>query len=299
VNKEQRTMSKEQMEMTRYINCIAHNTSEGNLLLGEDYTALFDCGMAFCADSTIQNVKNALNGRTLDYIFITHTHYDHIGALPFFRKEWPLLRLVTSEVGAAVLLKDTPRRVIRELSGVAAANYNASFNSAYSDDAFHADFIVKDGDIVPLGGLTVQTLETPGHTRDSLSFFIPELELLILNETPGFLLDGRVYPCYLTSYNDAIRAIEKCRSIPYKHLSLPHRGVAAEEDAKGFFDKAIESNMACRSFILDMAATHHSEDEILDLYTAQYGNDLLFSYQPKEAFIVNARATIACTLRGV
>jgi flavorubredoxin len=230
-------------------------------------------------------------------MFITHTHYDHIGALPFFRKEWPSMRLVTSEVGAAVLLKSTPRKVIRELSGVAAAKYNAKLNVEYSDDAFHADVIVKDGDLIALGGLFVQVLETPGHTRDSLSFYVPELELLILNETPGFLLDGKVYPCYLTSYNDAIKAIEKCRQIPHMFLSLPHRGVASEEDAKHFFDKAMESNMACRSFILDMAK-NHSEDELLDLYTQRYASDLLYSYQPKEAFIVNARATIACTLRG-
>jgi hypothetical protein len=71
-----------------------------------------------------------------------------------------------------------------------------------------------------------------------------------------------------------------------------------EEDAKVFFDKAMESNIACRSFILDMAK-NHGEDELLDLYTARYGNDNLFNYQPKEAFTVNARATIACTLRGL
>ena len=111
------------------------------------------------------------------------------------------------------------------------------------------------------------------------------------------MLDGRIYPCYLTSYNDAIKAIEKCRSLPYKFLSLPHRGVAADEDAKGFFDRALESNIACRDFILSAAAKNSSEEHLVDLYTQRYGSDRLFSYQPMEAFIVNARATIACTLR--
>jgi len=289
--------------MERYINCIAHRTSEGNLLIGEEKTALFDCGMAHCADCTIQNVKNALKGLPLDYLFISHTHYDHIGALPFFRNEWPSLRLVTSRTGADILLKDTPRRVIRELSIVAANEYNAKFaaaynDAAYRDDAFHADVIVKDGDIIPLGGLSVETFETPGHTRDSLSFFIPELELLIVSETAGFMTpDGTMYPTYLTSFTDTINSIEKCRRIPYKFLSFPHKGIVDTQYVNGFFDKAGEAAVCCRDFILNMNEKKLTQEEMFAKYFEKYGSEALFSYQPRKAFDINARATIACTLR--
>jgi glyoxylase-like metal-dependent hydrolase (beta-lactamase superfamily II) len=284
--------------MKRYINCIAHKTSEGNLLVGENHTALFDCGMAFCADSTIQNVKNALQGRPLDYLFITHTHYDHIGALPFLRKEWPLLRLVTSQTGAAVLLKNTPRRVIRELSIAAANECNVKFDTVYDDDAFHADIIVKDGDVIPLGGLSVEILETPGHTRDSLSFFIPELKILLVSETAGFFSpDDALYPCYLTSFNDTVNSIEKCRKTPYTFLSLPHIGLADEKDINSFFDKALETAVICRDFILSMNEKKLDQEAMIEMFSKKYGNEKLFSYQPREAFAANARATIACTLR--
>jgi 2-aminobenzoylacetyl-CoA thioesterase len=284
--------------MKRYINCIAHRTSEGNVLIGDDYTAIFDCGMMHCADKTIQNTKNALQGRQLDYLFITHTHYDHIGATPFFRKEWPSLRLVTSQAGAAVLLKDTPRRVIRELSTVAAKDFNGEFDASYSDDDFHADVIVKEGDIIPLGGISVQTLETPGHTRDTLSFFIPELEMLILSETTGVLLpDNTIYPPYLTSFIDTVNSIEKCRKMPYKVLSLPHRGFSDEIDANVFFDKTLATCTACRDFIMEMNNKKLDQEAMLDLFFKKYGTEELFNYQPKDAFFANARATIACTLR--
>jgi len=284
--------------MQRHISCITHNSSEGRLLIGDERAAIVDCGMAFCAGATIDRVKNALNGRPLDYILLTHTHYDHVGALAYFREEWPDIRLATSEIGAAVLQKDTPRRVIRELSVTAAALYGSDAAIAYNDDAFFADIIVKEGDSVELGGLAAVTVETPGHTRDSLCFLVPELELLMLNETPGVLMpDGSMYPCYLTGYKDTLQSIGKCKNAKHKVISLPHRGIIDGIEPVSFYEKALEINTVCFEFVSGMFKNGYGEDDIIKAYTDKYYNAVLGTFQPIEAFEANAKAIISCIAR--
>ena len=147
--------------------------------------------------------------------------------------------------------------------------------------------------------LTVKVIETPGHTRDSLGFLIPELEMLALNETLGVLMpDESIHPCYLTSFADTISTIKKCSQIPHRHLSLPHQGIISSERADGFFDKALAANTACWDFIINMKQRNFDEEEMLNSFFQKYGSDILFSYQPKEAFMVNSRATISCTLKN-
>ena len=283
----------------RYIDCITHCSSDAHLLIGEIKTAVFDCGMAFCAQETIRMVQEALSGRQLDYVFMTHTHYDHIGALPFFRRQWPDVYAVTSEIGAGVLLKDTPRRVIRELSLVAASLHGVfASDIAYDDEALRADMVVREGDAIDLGGFTVRVLETPGHTRDALCYFITEPALLIANETPGVLMpDGVLYPCYLTGFHDTINSIKKLGGVPYKHLSLPHKGLVGQDIMDGYFRNALEVNTTCREFILWMRDKGLNDDEMMASFYDRYYNEALVEYQPKEAFLANAKATIACTLR--
>ena len=286
--------------MHRHINCIAHNSSEGRLLAGSDFAAVVDCGMAFCAGETIRNIDEALNGKSLDYILLTHTHYDHVGALPYFRKQWPDARLVTSEIGAQILLKETPRRVIKELSIAAAEKFNGVSDIIYNDEALYADIIVKEGDVIDLGGISAEVVETPGHTRDSLCYFIPEIELLMLNETPGVLMpDGSMYPCFLTSYSDAMNSIAKCEHTQYKELSLPHRGIVGADMTADFFDKAKKVNHECHDMILDMLNDDSGEDAMIQAICEEYLSEVLLTFQPREAFEANAKAIIAGMRREI
>ena len=47
---------------------------------------LYDTGFGFTGDRVAENVKKELGNRSLDYIFLTHSHYDHALGSVYLRK---------------------------------------------------------------------------------------------------------------------------------------------------------------------------------------------------------------------
>jgi len=76
-------------------------------------------------------------GLTLSYVLETHVHADHVTA-------------------AGVLRDRTGAKTVAGARGAPCA-----------------DVLVRHGDGIDLGGLTIRVLETPGHTDDSVSFHVP------------------------------------------------------------------------------------------------------------------------------
>lgn len=74
-----------------------------HLLQTEEKAVLLDTGMFHCSENTIKLLKDALNGRKLDFVLLSHTHYDHVGGIPALREAYPGLKIYGSEYAAYVL----------------------------------------------------------------------------------------------------------------------------------------------------------------------------------------------------
>src|SRR5271154_6728897 len=73
---------------------------------------------------------------SLRHIFITHSHWDHVEALPKIRDAWPKVRLHSGSKNAPVDQRN------------------------------------KTAEIVHLGGLRVTHRETPGHAEDGVTYIV-------------------------------------------------------------------------------------------------------------------------------
>ena len=94
--------------------------------------ALFDTGLD--AKPILDCI--AENQLQLRHIFITHSHWDHVDALPKIREAWPKVRLHSGSKNAPVDQRNKPNEILH------------------------------------LGGLRVTYRETPGHAEDGVTYIV-------------------------------------------------------------------------------------------------------------------------------
>jgi glyoxylase-like metal-dependent hydrolase (beta-lactamase superfamily II) len=131
------------------------------------------------------------------WILETHAHADHLSAAQHLK----------SKVGGTVAIGSGIRGVqqtFKRLFGLGAE---------FEPDGRQFDHLLEDGEQLPLGGLSVQVLATPGHTNDSVSFVVGDA--VFVGDTL-FMPDGGSARCDFPGGNasELYRSVQKLFGLP-------------------------------------------------------------------------------------
>ena len=163
--------------------------------------ALFDTGLD--AAPILKCITE--NQLTLRHIFITHSHWDHVEALPKIREAWPKAKVHSGSKSAPVDQRNKPN------------------------------------EIVHLGGLRVTHRETPGHADDGVTYIVGNWQedaphVAIVGDTIFSGSMGRGNPDWKLA---AQKVREQILSLPPETLLCPGHGplttVAEEKMHNPFF----------------------------------------------------------------
>jgi hydroxyacylglutathione hydrolase len=97
-------------------------------------------------------------GVTLDGILLTHTHFDHVGAVA------PIARAT----GAEVWVPEIEKPVLADINSYVPWSEFGPFES------WDAEHTLTGGETLELAGLTIEVLFTPGHSPGHVSFHVPD-----------------------------------------------------------------------------------------------------------------------------
>ena len=98
--------------------------------------------------------KVGINPADIKYVLMTHGHFDHVGGATKLKPLLTIAKFVMTQtgwneaIGSARESESTPRRW----------------------SMIPQDVVVKDGDVISLGGNSFGVLETPGHTLGTASY---------------------------------------------------------------------------------------------------------------------------------
>ncbi|OIP41870.1 MBL fold metallo-hydrolase [Candidatus Desantisbacteria bacterium CG2_30_40_21] len=91
-------------------------------------------------------------GLTPIYIINTHGHSDHIGANLF----------IAEQTGAKILIHQNDAKMLHDpISNLSSFLSNPAVSK-------QADYILEDGEILEISGITIEVVHTPGHTKGGI-----------------------------------------------------------------------------------------------------------------------------------
>lgn len=274
------------------------------LIFGSEKTALYDCGMAYCSNETIKNIEKELKRRdrkSPDFILISHTHYDHIGALPYILKVWPDVEVCGAGKALEVFQSAGAKRTMERLGKAAWEVFSNAYRNIYENSAeaeitaegMRIDRIVKDDDIIDLGDIKVRVIECKGHTDCSLAYALEPMRLLLTCESTGVLRNPQVlHTAFVKNYWESIESAKKCKAYGANQLMVQHFGLTPKGYTDEFFDWYMEIAKAEKDMILTLHKAGLSKEEIMEKYIEAFWSSERGKAQPYVAFIENGRHII-------
>lgn len=247
------------------------------LVRGEKKNLMIDAGMNLLGPRYLTLIKDILGDtKQLHYLFLTHSHYDHVGSTGYLKRHIPGLKIGSHERLTGLLQKPTVLEMMNRLSGnhVELLKYNTA-GEDLTLNPFAIDIMLKQGDEFDLGGLTCRVYETPGHTKDSLTLYFPEIKALFPGESAGVLqgeTGSEMQVEFLASYRDYIDSLKLMISLEPEIICPGHGWVLSGKDAGDFLQRSLAETFRHRDLIEGYltAAGGDVETAIQEMAHAQY-----------------------------
>lgn len=256
---------------------------------------LYDTGFGFTGFRVAENIKKALGDRTLDYIFLTHSHYDHALGSAYILRYFPDAKVVAGEYAAYIFTREGAKRVMKELDNAFAATQGVS-DYEFLGDELRVDIPVKDGDIIKCGDLTFVAYDFPGHTKCSVGYYCPDKKLLLSSETLGVytgeLEINAISPSFLVGYQMTLDSIQKALSLDIEYLLSPHLGILNKEQTSFFLGHMKEAVEATGDMIIKGVKDGLTDEEIAEIYKERFWHGYLQKIYPIDALNLNTSIMI-------
>lgn len=269
-----------------------HPGDSGFLIDDGNTAILIDSGYGFTGYAMAERLKEYLGSRPLDFIFLTHSHYDHALGSAYILEYYPQATVVAGAYAASIFRRAGALRKMEELDRSIAAISGVK-DYPFLGDKLRVDIEVNDGDIIKAGALSFVVMDLPGHTKCSVGFYCPEEAMLIATETLGIYDGGEVIlPSFLIGCASTIASIDRALALKIDRLLIPHLGDLEEVRTRFYLDNIRRRSLESMEEFAAALREGKSPDEIAREYIKRYRKGYVEKIYPPEAMLLNTTLMI-------
>lgn len=272
---------------------VRHLKGDSAFLLDDGKIAiLYDSGFGFTGFKVADNIKAILGDRELNYIFLTHSHYDHALGSAYILQYYPKAKVAAGKYAANIFKRDGAKKVMKELDSKFAHTCGID-DYEFLGDNLRVDIPCEDGDIIKAGDMHFEVINLPGHTKCSVGYYCKDKQLLLSTETLG-VYDGEktIVPSYLVGYELTMQSIERVLNLGIKKLLAPHYGILNEEQKEFFLKNMKVANESAARDIIEGKKAGKTNDEIIQSFKDKYWHGHIKEIYPIDAMELNTAITI-------
>ena len=214
------------------------------LLDGGDEAMIINGGMSYLVPDLLRQFEAfGIDEEKIKKLLILHSHFDHVGIVPFFKRRHQDLEIYASSRAWKILGTQKAIATINEFSRMVTKSMGltqacSDYDLDWRDDV--SGISVSEGDRIPVGEVELHIIETPGHSSCHISAYAPGLKVLFPSDGGGIPYKETIIPAGNSNYTQFQEGLEKLKPLEFDYLCADHYGYVTGEEARNYMSRSIE-----------------------------------------------------------
>ena len=223
------------------------------LLKGSEEFVLLGGGLTYIVPDIIQQLKRfKIEEKKIKRIIILHSHFDHCGIVPFFKRRWPWVSITASQRTKELLDKPEVMESISSLNQILSTEHGLEQpdkDIGIELGRINIDDVVKEGDILSCDDLPMEVMEVPGHSSCSIAIYVPQEKAMFASDAGGIPIGDRIFTAANSNFDKYQESLQKMARYEIEVYLTEHFGARTGSDGRHFLQKTMDAAIETRSIL--------------------------------------------------